>query len=192
MSRIILTDFQAGVRLYGVVQTNADEYTQTSGYADYIALMDEQPTANGEFDGLILATSATLSAPDVEQDFDVTFSPTSSQDFTGNIEIISDAAEEISSVQGIGNNLMNVVENVELSASKSYYGVTVKDLVVGKTYPTPFVDAEIKREVRTAAILHPLVSFVTKIQNTAVNDRITCSFEVHLKDGSIMTVQEGL
>lgn len=67
----------------------------------------------------------------------------------------------------------------------SEYGITIQDLITGYNYNRSFIEAEIKREVETAILKNKLINSIRNFQSSFVDDKLTLSFEVVLKDNVI-------
>lgn len=72
------------------------------------------------------------------------------------------------------------------------YGVTLEEYIVGKKYPTPFVQSEIKREITESLLLHPRISYLSDWSFTRGDDSLEIAFTVNLVDGQTFSIQEVL
>ncbi|WP_088908150.1 DUF2634 domain-containing protein [Brevibacillus formosus] len=70
------------------------------------------------------------------------------------------------------------------------YGVTLEEFIVGKKYPTPFVQSEIKREITEALLLHPRISYLSDWSFTRDENSLEIAFTVNLVDAQSFTIQE--
>jgi len=64
------------------------------------------------------------------------------------------------------------------------YGVTLEDLIIGKNYPLKFFQAEVRREVTTALLRHPLIQSITKWTVVKGNPLLSITCTVNLNNGT--------
>lgn len=65
----------------------------------------------------------------------------------------------------------------------SEYGINIYDLIIGKTYPKSFIEAEIKREVTDALLRNPLIKSLSNWSIEQDNPMLKIAFKVNLANG---------
>lgn len=68
------------------------------------------------------------------------------------------------------------------------YGCHLEDLIIGNSYTTEFIEAELKREVEDALKQNPQITSVTNFKITHNKNAITVTLEVVLNDEGRNTV----
>lgn len=63
------------------------------------------------------------------------------------------------------------------------YGVTIKKLIMGKRYPTGFINSELKREITESMLRHPMITRIEDFATRQNGYTLTINFTVILKDG---------
>lgn len=64
----------------------------------------------------------------------------------------------------------------------SEYGVTIKNLIIGKKLPKFFLESEVKREIQEALKKHPEIEDIKDLEVEQSNANMTISFAVVLKN----------
>ncbi len=115
MSVIVINNYIAGAKFYGVIKTGEDEYVQTNNYSDFLALLEEQTFDNGTFAGAILPQSSTVNSQDYYKLISVTFTPEIPVAYAATTTTVSDAtAEAEGTLSGLGKNIYNI-EKIDYS-----------------------------------------------------------------------------
>ena len=68
------------------------------------------------------------------------------------------------------------------------YGCHLEDLIIGNSYTTKFIEAELKREIEDALNQNPQITSVTNFKITRNKNAITVTLEVVLNDEGRNTV----
>ena len=68
------------------------------------------------------------------------------------------------------------------------YGCHLEDLIIGNSYTTEFIEAELKREIEEALKQNPWITSVTNFNITRNTNAITVTLEVVLNDEGRNTV----
>lgn len=63
------------------------------------------------------------------------------------------------------------------------YGTTIKDLL-GMVLPRSFIEAELKREITEAVIMHPWIQSISNLTTERDGSWVKVSFQINLADGS--------
>lgn len=68
------------------------------------------------------------------------------------------------------------------------YGIKLEDLLIGSTYSSAFIEAELKREIEDALLQNPQITAVTNFNITRDSSRLTVEMEVDINDAGTNTI----
>lgn len=66
------------------------------------------------------------------------------------------------------------------------YGITIEDLIVGRSLPQSFVESELKREIHEALLQHPEIESLADMEFLREGSTLTISFTVNLLNGGTL------
>ena len=68
------------------------------------------------------------------------------------------------------------------------YGCHLEDLIIGNSYTSEFIEAELKREIEEALLLNSQITSVTNFKISREKNSLTVEMEVHILDAGANTV----
>ena len=69
------------------------------------------------------------------------------------------------------------------NGTRRQYGITIEDLIVGRSLPQSFVESELKREINEALLQHPEIESLTDMTFNREGSTLIISFTVNLING---------
>ena len=69
------------------------------------------------------------------------------------------------------------------NGTRRQYGITIEDLIVGRSLPQSFVESELKREINEALLQHPEIESLTDMAFNREGSTLVISFTVNLING---------